>query len=372
MNIFALDLGNKQTKLYSDKLHEKGEKEGKMKAKVNPSRFMYKSDLGNSSTALFSQKAQVKTYKSAADEEEYAWGPEMYKLHNDNKFLDTISFENRYEKEEFKLLADFALAELASDYGAEATDGILPVTVVTGVPSDDFNEEDVPQIMKVLKGDHTVSIDGVSHIVRVNEVHVLPQSVGTVYNEILDNDGFVIPEKESMLEEEIVVNDIGGGTYLINVLRNMNLASSYQFPTGLYELHEEIVRMAKEESSQYSKLTTYEVDHILKTGSFENGFYYKPNKDTSYDLTAIVKRANNKYTREIINKSNSAIKNFSSVDTNLYTGGGANLIDQERIMAQYKRAIFVADSESASVRGFWKYGKALALESEEAAATTEE
>ena len=365
MKIFGMDLGNKQTKLYSEKTKT---------TKVLPSHFIYSSDLGNTKTAIFAQKLDLKTYKTSFDDEEYSWGRDMHKLHNDNKFLGTISFENRYETDEFKLLANFALAELASDFGDEATNGILKVTVVTGVPSDDFNEEQVPSIMKVLKGDHNVTIDDTSYIIRVEDVHVLPQSVGTVYNEILDETGYVLPEKESLLEEEIVVNDIGGGTFLIDVLKNMNLVSSYQFDSGAYSLHRSIIDLAKQDSSKFDRLTEYEVDKILKAHNADSGYIYKPNKNESYDITSFVTRASKRYTRELLNKISTSIKQSSSIDTNLYTGGGANLIDQDSVTKNYERAIFVEDSESANVRGFYKFGLALALDEaeNEAAATSEE
>ncbi|MBO0518428.1 hypothetical protein J0695_43015, partial [Streptomyces beijiangensis] len=72
----------------------------------------------------------------------------------------------------------------------------------------------------------------------VKEVQVIPQSVGTVYNELLNNQGEINPEKEHYLEEEITVVDIGGGTILIDTLKNMNLATKTQFTTGIYTLYD--------------------------------------------------------------------------------------------------------------------------------------
>ncbi|MFV8830112.1 hypothetical protein [Alkalihalobacterium sp. APHAB7] len=364
MIIFGMDLGNKQTKLFSAKTEEK----------VIPSHFLYHDDLGNERTSIFNSNIDIHKYKVNFDDEPYAWGKDLHKLHMEDKFLDTISFEKRYETEEFKLLANFALAELASDFGDQATSNVLPVTVVTGVPSDDFNETDVQSIMKVLQGDHTIKRDEKDYIVRVEDVHVIPQSVGSVYNELIDSNGYMIEENESYLEEEIVVVDIGGGTVLIDVLKNMNLVNQTQFPTGIHELYDQIVTAAKENPNN-SRITTYDVEQILRNGSDEKGYYFKPNKDQSNSITEIVVNTRKKYTRELVNKINRTIKQSHSIDTMLFTGGGANLIDQAKVQERYKRAIFVENSETANVTGFYKYGKAIELENSDAhkeVATTEE
>lgn len=91
--------------------------------------------------------------------------------------------------------------------------------MVTGVPSDDFNESSVKDLINVLDGRHTITIDDISYTIDVKEVQVIPQSVGTVYNELLNNQGEINPEKEHYLEEEITVVDIGGGTILIDTLK---------------------------------------------------------------------------------------------------------------------------------------------------------
>ena len=360
--LFALDLGNKQTKLYSSKTKPEG--------KVLPSYFLYNDALGNQDTSIFDKQLDLHTYKTAFDDEEYAWGADLYKTHAEDNFMDTIAFSKRYEQHEFKLLANFALAELASDYNKD----ILKVTVVTGVPSDDFNEASVKTIMKVLMGDHAVTRNDKDYIIRVEEVHVIPQSVGTVYSELIDNDGIMVEEKVSYLQEEIVVCDIGGGTVLIDVLKNMNLYSQTQFPTGIHEFYERVVTKAKENPA-FNKLTAYDVERILRDYNASTGYFYKPNKNEVFEITEIVQSVKNKYTRETLNKINRILKSDLTIDTLLFTGGGANLIDRNIIKNKYERAIFVDNSEVANVIGFYNYGKAIELENadnrKEVAATEE-
>ncbi|WP_324618528.1 hypothetical protein [Bacillus subtilis] len=369
MIIFGLDLGNKQTKLFSTKTIGNGD--NKVEGKVLPSHFLYYDDLGNAETSVFGNKLNIRKYKTEFDDEEYGWGPDLHKVHNNENLLDTIGFEKRYSTHEFKLLANFALGELAKDF-EEATDNILAVNVVTGVPSDDFNESSVKDLIKVLNGRHNITIDDVSYTVDVKEVQVIPQSIGTVYNELLDNDGHINPEKEYYLEEETTVVDIGGGTILIDTLKNMNLASKTQYTTGIYTLYDMIIEKAKDKGNEYSSLTAYDLEVILREGNDDKGYYFKPNKNVTLDISDIVKRVRARYTRDLINKINKTIKSTSSTDTMLLTGGGANLVDRDEIVARYKFALFAENSETANSKGFFKYGKAVMNSDEEAAATVEE
>src|SRR5699024_5742401 len=173
MEIFSLDLGNLQTKIKSNKSE-----------KVLPSRFLDYDDLGDQSTSLFDSKLNINKYATNIDSMfEYTWCKDLYKANSNGNYIDTIHFEDRYNTNEFKLLADFAIGELAKDY-EEAKNGILEVLIVTGVPTNDFNEAAVKDIMKVLNGDHNVTVNDESLNIRVKEVKVIPQPVGTVYNEV--------------------------------------------------------------------------------------------------------------------------------------------------------------------------------------------
>lgn len=369
MIIFGLDLGNKQTKLFSNKTLSN--EENKVEGKVFPSHFLYYDNLGNADTAIFGNKLNISKYKTEFDEEEYAWGPDLHKVHNNENFLDTIGFEKRYSTHEFKLLANFALGELAKDY--DAKNNFLTVKVVTGVPSDDFNESSVKDLIKALDGRHTITIDDISYTIDVKEVQVIPQSVGTVYNELLNNQGEINPEKEHYLEEEITVVDIGGGTILIDTLKNMNLATKTQFTTGIYTLYDMIIERAKAKGSEYSSLTAYDVEVILRESDDTNGYFFKPNKNVSLEITQIVQSVRKRYTKELINKINKTKKSTSSTDTMLITGGGANLVEKDEIKKRFEFVLFAENSETANSKGFFKYGMAVMnSEDEEAAATAEE
>ncbi|AOZ94934.1 plasmid segregation protein ParM domain-containing protein [Paenibacillus crassostreae] len=372
MVIFSLDLGNKQVKLVSEKTLEikrEAEASGKKNsdksivesigAKVLPSHFLDYDDLGDQRTAIASDKPlQLDKYTSGTDKDfSYAWGNDLHLVHAEDKFISTIGFENRYKKHEFRLLTDFSLAELARDY-EEAKTGILEVIVSTGVPTDDFNGTAVQDITQTLLGDHNITVNNESLNIRVKEVHVNPQPVGTAYNEVLDFEGYVREENASLLDEQVVVVDIGGGTLLIDTLKNMNLSNPRnQKPTGAYEIYDRVVNLATD--AGIKGITSFEVERILREGNTSEGYFFRPNKNESFPITAYVNKAIIKFTREVLNTINTTLKGSLRVDTMLFTGGGSNLIKQEDIKEQYKYSKFVADSEIANVLGFYKYAKAL-------------
>lgn len=350
MEIFSLDLGNLQTKVKSSKTE-----------KVLPSRMYYYDDLGDQSTSLFDTNLKVNKYETNADTMfEYAWGEDLNQAKSEGKYIDTIGFEDRYNKHEFKLLSDFAIGELAKDFD-DAKNAILEVVVVTGVPTNDFNKTAVKSLINVLKGDHNVTINDESLNIRVKEVKVIPQPVGTVYNEILDGDGYI--ESENFLEEQITVVDIGGGTILIDTLLNMNLADTgrAQEEFGAYKLYEMVANDCIK--NNIHGITSNEVQKIIRDSQDEQ-YNFKPNKNESYDITKYVQKAKIKYTRELINTINTTLKETSNIDTFLFTGGGANLINHDEILNVYKHAIFVNHCEAANANGFYKFGLASLLEEE--------
>lgn len=344
MEVFALDIGNMQTKIKSSKVE-----------KVLPSRFIDYDDLGNQTVSLFENDRDVNKYEVSFDKLfSYAWGTDLYKVHKGN-YIETIKFEDRYGTEEFKLLASFAIGELAKDF-KEAKESILTVDIVTGVPTDDFNPESVKSIIDVLNGDHNVIINDVSYNIRVNEVKVLPQPVGTVYNEMLDVEGYLY--NEDYQTEHVTIIDCGGGTILIDTLKNMNLSETgrSQTETGAYTVYENIKNQCIK--NNIKGITESHIETVLRSDNENDDYMFKPNKNESYNITKIVKKEKVKYTRNLINKINSTLKGTSTIDTLFFTGGGANLINKDTIKQQFEHAIFVENSETANVNGFYKYGLA--------------
>lgn len=344
MEIFALDLGNLQTKVKSSK-----------KTKVLPSKFADYEDLGNQATALTSSTLDIQEFSTNYDPlMTYAWGSDIA-LAKVKTYYDTIGFEKRYSREEFRLLSSFAIGELAKDFH-EAKKGILNVEIITGVPTDEFSKRNVSDIIKTLKTDHNITIDGEKLNVRVNEVKVVPQPVGSVYNEMLDIDGNI--NNSDFDKQTISVIDCGGGTVLIDTLNDMNLSNtdSARENTGAHSLYKKIHEYI---DTTQIPLNTNDIELILRNQ--KNKYYYEQSSANGivHDITEPVEKGIKKYTREIKSLINSTLKDTSHIDYLFFTGGGSNLLDKEDILNRFDKAIFLESSETANVNGFYKFGAAV-------------
>ena len=61
----------------------------------------------------------------------------------------------------------------------------------------------------------------------------MPQPIGTLYNELLDDEGFI--QNKNLLDEKVGIVDVGGGTILIDTILNFELSGKnrHQFNTGV-------------------------------------------------------------------------------------------------------------------------------------------
>lgn len=343
MELFGLDIGNRQVKMYTEN-----------KTKVFPAYYIESSKLGDRKV-MDLRKGKRRTtsdYRSSKDELfTYVWGKELDV--DIAKPVDSIVFENRYESREFKLLVDFALGELARDF-MEARESMLEVVVVTGVPTTDYMQDDVvEQVVKAFKGDHSVNIDGIDLNIRVRKVTVLPQPMGTVIDSMVSDEGELI--EGNPIENAVVgVADIGGGTLLVDLLRKMNMDTTtrLQSPEGAYSLYEAIVR---ELGSDGVKISVYEVERLLKE-SKGNKYYWSPDGKETLNLSDVIMRERTKFTRETAVTIRSVFKEFDRLAAVLVTGGAANLLVKAEFVQVVPKAVFVENSELANVRGFFKYG----------------
>lgn len=343
MTLFTLDLGNKQVKLLSDRA-----------TKVLPSYFVEISQYGNRGLLSFAKnEAKTSDYSSNKDEGfTYVWGNEL-DVDSVDVITDTIGFGvGRYTSRNFKLLTDFALGELAKDYG-DATTDILEVDVSTGLPTSDYMQPPaITALAKAIKGDHSVTVNGKPLNIRVNNLFILPQSLGTVLNEIADDKGDII--ETPLTKADIGVVDVGGGTILIDSLRKMNLVENkrMQLEQGAYTLYDALQKVI---SNAGYNISTYELERVIRKGNKEERYEWSPDGVKLIDITAHVMKQRKLFTRNIANAIKTAFKGFGRMQTLLITGGGANLLIKEDFVEELPIAKFVKNSEIASLYGFRKY-----------------
>lgn len=346
--LFSLDLGNKQTKLKSSKLEV-----------VLPSRYVIADKYGDSSILGFAIKQDTnKQYKSNKSETVFTWGKDLKEGSLESGVIDTMGFgADRYRSEKFALLVDFALAELAKDYAA-AKKGFLEVDIQTGLPTEDYYNEEANQALKsAIMGDHSVYIDDTPVNIRVKSVEVTPQPLGTVLNEIVDHKGTTLDNP--LQTANIGVVDIGGGTFLADALRNLSLdkARKKQLNKGAYLLYLNVMQALADQKMYPNE---HEIEKILLEGGKDEKYIYSPDGEQKFNVTTVVMKERQAFTMEIIGEIMNAYKGFGRMQLIFITGGGANLLIREIVEKELGIVYFVENSQVANVRGFYKKGLALA------------
>lgn len=343
MQLFALDIGNRQVKLMSEKA-----------TKVLPSYLISAKEYGKRGVlALTESEKKTSDYVSQRDADfTYVWGPglDVARKH----VTDTLDLNKRYSTLEFKVLTDFALAELAKDF-PEAERGILDVVVVTGVPTEDYdNQEVVEQLANAMKGVHSATIDGVSYAVRVHEVYILMQPVGTAIDAMVDALGG-IKEDNDIEDGYVGVVDAGGGTVLVEAFDRMDLDvnNRVQLNEGSHTL---FLNVRNRIIDRGYKITEYEVEQLIREGNGLESYTWSPNGREKLDFTAIIMEERKHYTRKIAQSVKAAYKDMRSMRKIYVTGGTANLFIKDEFERVLPLAHFVSSSETANVRGYYKYG----------------
>ena len=268
MEIFALDLGNKQTKLKSSKAEY-----------VLPSQILNGNDLPQQLGTLgnLGIKRDIQMFKTPFDDQSWAWGKDLVNLRLDDYLQDTLMYRDRYSNHAFKLLANFAIGLLATDFES-AKKEIMQVAVVAGVPTEDYNnQEQLETLTTVLKGQHQVDIDGQTFNVKVETVMIVPQPIGTFYDVLLDNEGNLV--KEELLDERVGIIDIGGGTVLIDTLMNLEFdkKARKQYSTGANDLYESIASRIQD------NVSLYQIEKLVRAGIDDKQFSYRFSKNNILD-----------------------------------------------------------------------------------------
>lgn len=346
MTVWGLDLGNKQTKLYSDKC---GSKKG---AIVLPSTIAYKKMVDG--RFAFGDPTDVDTYQSSRADNKFYWGRGVFNFQRE-ALADTLGFTGRYDQDNFKNIAEFSLGRLAKDY-PEFSDKVQPVTVAVGLPSGDFNEVNIKKMIKQFMGQHLTNVNDQAYTVKVEHVYVIPQSIGTLYALMVDDKGKVIDA--DLAQKRVAVIDDGGGTLLADQFINFRFDEMHraQLETGVNLLYKQISKAIDQEFTINSDL--HVIEQALRDGEHSHKFQYKQSDNNIFDITDLVERSIDFYTKTLCESVYNTFDNLADIDVLIFTGGGASIINHnivENFFAQTE-VKFVPNPEIANVKGFYRYG----------------
>lgn len=359
MTIFAIDLGNKQTKLTDGK-----------NTYVLPSALLPAKEV----ESVFALEApdDMEEFSVSSDRATFYWGKGILDYSQD-QLRDSRNYDGRYSTRIYKQLCEFSLGQLARNYD-KAHDGVLSVSVVVGLPSADFeNNKNIAQLKSIFVGQHLININKKPVSVRVEQLWVIPQSTGTVvdlfYKGIDFNHMDEVTEKqldrlETLQKGIISIADIGGGTILFDTLKNGRLSNRNrkQMNTGVNELYENIANSIQAEQGFDPDIHKIEV--MVREGNKnennkQNEYSYVRSRLNQYDVTQIVQDEIEEWTAGLVDNVQSTFTSLSDVNEIVVTGGGAEIVDKDVFRHEFPQTqvTFVKGAETANVQGYYRQGE---------------
>lgn len=266
-----------------------------------------------------------------------------------NRQSDIVLFslnENRMDEGISKVLLTTSLALLANGQGAE-------FNVVTGLPVG-FYTETKQTITQHFKGRHNITLrlnqqTEQEKTLQVNEVKVLPQPFGSLFNLILDQNGVLIDE--NMAAAKIGIIDIGFRTtdyIVVDSLENIDRLSGSS-NTALSTSYIMIAEMLRDEFRITKPV--YQLDDIVRQGVIRIS-------GKTYNLEEIKKHAFAMVAEKLITEITSIWINRWELDMVFITGGGGIAI-ADYILPYFENAILVKEAQFANVYGFRKLAQRL-------------
>lgn len=335
MTLIGLDAGNKQTKIKNSD-----------KTMVIPSYFLNSKAVG---TRFNNTNPEgVYEFKSDRDEDSYFWGKNIHAMHHDAETTETLTYDNRYENLPFQLLCDFALGLAVKDL-SELKDGFIAIDVYSGLPTSDYLEQDkIDSFKSAIMGEHNVTIDGQEIKIKVNHLSILPQPIGSLYDQMLDNRGYMIEDRADLMSSNVGIIDVGGGTVLIDTLSQFNLdpLKRHQFNSGVNELYAKI-------AAQIGDVSV----HQLAINIRNRDFIYKKSKRKQFDFEDVFNSVSDAFNKDLVTRMKTTFKSMDDLDYIIFTGGGSQLLDRDYILSEFKDSIILKDAEISNVNGFYKHGQ---------------
>ncbi len=254
--------------------------------------------------------------------------------------LRTVIFDrSRTRDETYRLLFAATLAELARHY---PNGGDL--NVVTGLPVGFFSDRS--DVVISLEGEYRLQLDETVTF-NVGQVFVVPQPFGSLFRELLDEDGVI--SNVDVEEGRVAVVDIGMYTtdfIVADALRYIQPFSS-SIPIGWSEA---LSNLQQELSDRYRlDLTLHEVDRALRGGGVRV-------KGQPVNVQSLLAPAVRELEATVVAKARDLWGEGAALDTIFVVGGAAQHL-AGALTAVYPQARLVPDAFWANVEGFYRFGQ---------------
>lgn len=342
MTVFAFDVGNGFVKAISEKV-----------TLIAPSSIAKESSLGSSSIANeLGSNSDVNVYQSNLDDgESYIWGEGIKGAVKPRHLIPTYTHSNRYDSKRFRLLCEFILAELASDFKESELNEVI---VSTGMPSGEINSPANMDLKKFLKGKHLITRNGKDIVLNVVDVRILEQPLGTLLNTYMNDEGKMHKDLKNLT---ITIIDFGAGTTILDTFKNLKRISeeSETFYEGMMDVYKDI--MDRITNKHHIK----GLDESIIEEGIRNDFVVELSQRNKIPFESEAFSAIEGFVDEIIPKVDRRLASREHIDVFLATGGGAPVVGND-----FKKnfgedsLILVEDSQLANVKGYYKFASAVA------------
>ncbi|UOR14094.1 ParM/StbA family protein [Halobacillus amylolyticus] len=342
MKIFAFDVGNGFVKAKSEK-----------RTLIAPSMIAKESALGDSSIAeQFGGEKEYQIFKSPMDEgTSYVWGEGIKEAVEARKLLNTYTHNNRYDSKRFKLLSQFILAELASDF---EEDVLKDVVVVTGMPSREIKTSADSQLKEFLTGKHLITRGDMEKVVNVKDVRILEQPLGTLLNLYMTDDAKI---HKDLKTSTLSVLDFGAGTTILDTYKNMKRIEdeSETYYEGMIDVYKSIANQIRKEHDAKN------LDESMIEEGIRNNYTVELSARKKIPFEKEANQAINDFVDTLISKVDRTLASRDHIDQFIVTGGGSQIVAQQFSVDFGEDTLeIVENSQLANVEGYYKFAHAIA------------
>jgi plasmid segregation protein ParM len=254
--------------------------------------------------------------------------------------LRTAIFDrSRTHDETYRLLFASALAELAQQYPDGAT-----LNVVTGLPVGFFSDRHDAVIS--LEGKYRLQLEDAVTF-DVEQVFVVPQPFGSLFRELLNEDGAL--SNVDIEQGRVAVVDVGTYTtdfIVADALRYVQRFSN-SIPIGWSAV---LNNVQQELSSRYRlDLTLHEVDKAIRSGRARV-------KGELINLEPMLRPAISELEAVLVAKARDLWGEGATLDIMLITGGAAQHVGGV-LQQAYPQTRLLSDAFWANAEGFYRFGQ---------------
>ena len=231
----------------------------------------------------------------------------------------------------------------------------VPINVVSGLPIGYFKHNH-ERFNEILTGHHRVTYHShngnkSTREIYINKVRMLPQPLGSILNDLMDNDGKIV--NEELANQKVGVVDIGFRTTDFTILDHLRYIDrgSRTIDTGISKGFSVISGKLREKCGVNVEL--YRLYKAAEEGTIKmrgHGFSFEKIRDQVYSQLAA----------NIANELDRLWSEDWDIDTIILTGGGCRELAkylQPLITGNIKPIDSYSDPRLNNVQGYAKYGK---------------